>query len=108
MVEKIDLLIHNTSQICTVPAINGRAQRGKDLGTLRLIERGAIAIHNGKIVAVDNESAIREKYNPDQEVDAAGNAVIPGLVDPHTHLVWAGERAAEFEMRIGGTTYMEI
>ena len=42
------------------------------------------------------------------EIDATNRVVLPGLVDPHTHLIWAGDRAAEFEMRVAGATYTEI
>jgi imidazolonepropionase len=45
---------------------------------------------------------------PAATLDAGGRAVIPGFVDPHTHLPWAGHRAAEFEMRIAGATYLQI
>jgi imidazolonepropionase len=41
-------------------------------------------------------------------LDAGGCVVMPGLVDPHTHAIWAGDRAAEFEMRLEGKTYLEI
>src|SRR5690606_20483208 len=41
-------------------------------------------------------------------LDAGGGVVTPGFVDPHTHLVWAGDRAGEFEARLAGATYMEI
>ena len=47
-------------------------------------------------------------YNTTDRLDAGGRAVVPGFVDPHTHLPWAGDRAAEFELRIAGATYMEI
>jgi len=48
------------------------------------------------------------RYPNAPRLDARGRVVMPGLVDPHTHLVWAGDRAAEFEMRLQGKTYMEI
>ncbi|MGD8622671.1 MAG: imidazolonepropionase, partial [Anaerolineales bacterium] len=48
------------------------------------------------------------QYNSNELLDASGKVVLPGFVDPHTHLVWAGDRAAEFEQRVAGATYMEI
>jgi imidazolonepropionase len=51
---------------------------------------------------------LRAQVHAGREIDAGGRAVIPGFVDPHTHLPWAGDRAAEFEMRIGGASYMQI
>jgi len=108
MVKTVDLLIHNASQICVVPAQNGGPQRGNGLGTLGVVENGAVAITHGKIINVGPTSLLRSEYNPRQQIDAAGRAVVPGLVDPHTHLVWIGDRAAEFEMRLAGKSYMEI
>lgn len=112
MTESIDLLVHNASQVCTVPAQedgpHGGPQRGQALGTLGIIEDGAVAVRDGLIVATGPAATLRAAYDPDKTLDAAGGAVVPGFVDPHTHLVWAGDRAAEFEMRIAGATYMEI
>ena len=51
---------------------------------------------------------MRAVYEDEEQLDAAGCVVMPGFVDPHTHLVWAGDRAAEFEMRLQGKTYLEI
>jgi imidazolonepropionase len=51
---------------------------------------------------------VRAAYIAGRELDATGRVVLPGFVDPHTHLVWAGDRAAEFELRLAGATYMEI
>ena len=100
MTEKIDLLIHNANQLCIIPAHEGRPQRGSALGDLGIIENGAITIHAGKIVTAGPTGELRTSYDAKQEIDASGCVVRPGFVDPHTHLVWAGDRAAEFEMRI--------
>src|SRR5690606_338849 len=63
----------------------------------------------GETIAVTGSSAdLLAKYPHEERLDAGGMAVLPGFVDPHTHLVWAGDRAAEFEMRLQGKTYMEI
>jgi len=51
---------------------------------------------------------LQGRYHPRQEIDATNRVVLPGLVDSHTHLIWAGDRAAEFEMRVAGATYTEI
>ncbi|HKZ70488.1 MAG TPA: amidohydrolase family protein, partial [Anaerolineales bacterium] len=105
MKTRIDLLIHSASELLTIP--NG-PQRGANLGELGIIEDGALAAHEGEIVAVGKSADLRSRYQAEKTIDATGNVVMPGFVDPHTHLVWAGDRANEFEMRIAGATYMEI
>lgn len=105
--EKVDLLITNASQVCVVPGPDG-PQRGDALGDLGLIEKGAVAVKAGKIVEVGDTAVLQTKYDAEKFIDADGRVVTPGFVDPHTHLPWAGDRAAEFEQRIAGATYMEI
>jgi imidazolonepropionase len=99
------LLIHNTSQLLTLA---GAPQRGEDLGRLAIIPDGAVLIENETIAAVDTSDDLLRRYPNAERLDAGGKAVLPGLVDPHTHLIWAGDRAAEFEMRLQGKSYMEI
>ena len=99
------MLIHSASQILTIP---GPAQRGPDLGNLGIIEDGAVLIEDGLISAVGPSDELRAAHPDEEELDASGRVVMPGFVDPHTHLVWAGDRAAEFEMRLQGKTYLEI
>ncbi len=108
MTETIDLLITNASQVCVVPSVNGGPQRGQALGTLGIIEDGAVAVDGARIVEVGASSDLRRRYDASRTLDAGGKAVVPGFVDPHTHLAWVGDRAAEFEQRIAGATYMEI
>jgi imidazolonepropionase len=104
----VDLLITHAAQLCTLPASDGGPQRGERLGGLGLIEDGALAAQDGHIVAVGSTAELRAQFSAAQEIDATGRAIIPGFVDPHTHVVWAGDRAREFEMRVAGRTYMEI
>jgi imidazolonepropionase len=98
-------LVHSADQLLTLA---GGPQRGSRLGDLGLIEDGAVAVDGGKIVAVGPSGQIRARYRGAEEIDARGHVVLPGFVDPHTHLVWAGDRALEFERRIAGSTYLEI
>ena len=99
------LLIHNASQLLTLA---GTPQRGEELGRLGLISDGAVLIEGERITAVSTTSDLLERYPHAERMDAGGKVVMPGLVDPHTHLIWAGDRATEFEMRLQGKTYMEI
>jgi imidazolonepropionase len=99
------LIIHNTSQVIPLTA---KAQRGRTLGTLNDIENGAVAIENEKIADLGYPDELFAKYPGAEKLDAQGRALLPGFVDPHTHLIWAGDRAAEFEMQLEGKTYMEI
>ncbi len=100
-----DLIIHNASQILTMA---GGPQRGQKLGDLRIIENGAVVIKGEDIIALGPSYDLGKQYQTAHEIDAEGRVVMPGFVDPHTHLIWAGDRAAEFEMRLAGASYMEI
>lgn len=99
------MLIHSASQLLTLA---GGPQRGNALGQLGIIQDGAVLIRGDEIVATGTTAELRGAYPGEPEMDAGGKAVLPGFVDPHTHLVWAGDRAAEFEMRLQGKTYLEI
>jgi imidazolonepropionase len=99
------MLIHSASQMITVA---GPPQRGRELGRLGIIPNGAVLIRDGVIVETGTTLDLLNKYPDEDRLDADGKAVLPGFVDPHTHLVWAGDRAAEFEMRLQGKSYIEI
>lgn len=103
-----DLLIDRIGQCCVIPPSDGGPQRGSVLGTLGLIPEAAIAIRNGRILAIGAREEIVKEYEPASVLDAAGRLVTPGLIDPHTHLIWAGDRAGEFEQRLAGASYQEI
>ena len=99
------MLIHSAPQLLT---LSGGPQRGNDLGRLGLISDGAVLIRDGLIAAVGSTAELRLAYPDEPALDARGHAVLPGFVDPHTHAIWAGDRAAEFELRLQGKTYLEI
>ena len=99
------LLIHSASQVLTLA---GGPQRGHELGRLSLIEDGAVLIEGETIAAVGRSAELLAAYPKTPQLNAGGRAMLPGFVDPHTHLIWAGDRAAEFELRLQGKTYLEI
>lgn len=79
-----------------------------ELRELRIIPDGAMLVRSGLIEAVGPRDQIERLHSDLPVVDAGGRAVLPGFVDAHTHLVFAGNRAEEFEQRCAGTTYQEI
>ncbi|HEX9013760.1 MAG TPA: imidazolonepropionase, partial [Anaerolineaceae bacterium] len=99
------MLIHSASQLLT---LSGGPQRGAALGDLGLIEDGAVVVDEGVIVAIGPTEELRAAYPREPKLDVSGRAVLPGFVDPHTHLIWAGDRVAEFEQRLQGKSYQEI
>ncbi len=99
------MLLHSASQVLT---LSGGFQRGERLGNLGLIPNGAVLFRDGIIEAVGLSADLRQRYPDEPVLDAAGRVVMPGFVDPHTHLIWAGSRAAEFDLRLQGKTYLEI
>lgn len=105
-----DLLVIHAAHLLTCASPHG-PKRGAALADPGLIEDGAVACLAGQIVAVGPTAEVLAALDdPDDAVviDATGKVITPGFVDPHTHLLWAGDRAGEFEQRIAGQTYMQI
>jgi imidazolonepropionase len=102
------IAIVNIGQLVTL-AGPARPRVGSEMRELGLIRDGALLIVDGRIQAAGLYEDLRERIDADTTViDAEHRLVTPGFVDAHTHLVFAGNRAAEFERRIGGATYQEI
>ncbi len=99
------MLIHSANQLLT---LKGGPQRGRDLGMLSIIPNGAVLIRDEKILAVGSTDELRASYKDEPTLDANGCVVMPGFVDPHTHVIWAGDRANEFEMKMAGKPYLDI
>ncbi len=104
-----DLLIRQIGQLVTCRREKPGPIIGESLNHLEIIENGAVACDQGTIVAVGSTDDVEKKIDADCEtVDAQGQVVTPGLIDPHTHPVFAATREEEFEMRNLGKSYMEI
>jgi imidazolonepropionase len=106
---RADFLIRNTADVltCAGPA----PRRGKAQADARPIPRAAIAADEGRIVFIGFESLLAHEVElaPGATiVDARGGAVVPGFVDPHTHVVFSGDRREELRRRLAGLTYAEI
>ena len=102
------LAIINCSQLVTLAGAR-HARTGGDLRQLAIVEDGALLVHGTQIEAAGRRREIEALIGADCEVvDAGHRVVMPGFVDAHTHPVFAGIRANEFEERASGATYREI
>jgi len=102
------LAIVNSGQLVTLAGPN-RPRVGAELRDLRIVEGATMLIEDDRIVAVGKDADLVSRIDSGTRVlDAEGRCITPGFVDAHTHLVFAGNRADEFERRIGGATYQEI
>jgi len=100
--------IVNIGQLVTL-AGPARPRVGVEMRQLGLLRDAALLIEDGRISTAGLYADMRDRIDVDTTIiDAAGRLVTPGFVDAHTHLVFAGNRSAEFEKRIGGATYQEI
>ena len=106
MMIEADLLIHSAAQVVTCAA--DAPKRGATMQDVGLISDGAVVVKDGRILAIGPTESIRERYGAGQTINATGKVVCPGFVDPHTHVVYAGDRLGEFEQRIRGASYLEI
>lgn len=105
-----DLIVRGASQVLTMRGAAG-PRSGRAQGEIGIVERGAVAVRGGKIAQVGPEYEVLAAWAPGGDavvVDARGGLVTPGLVDCHTHLVFAGMRQAEFEQRALGASYADI
>jgi imidazolonepropionase len=103
-----EFAIWNTSQLVTL-AGPARPRVGVEMRELTIVRNGAMLVRNGRIQAIGTRRGIETEVSPKTKiVDAGGRVVLPGFVDAHTHPVFAGTRADEFERRAEGATYAEI
>lgn len=102
------LAVVGCSELVTL-AGPARPRVGAELRDLAILRDGVMLIRDGRVDRVGTRREIEAAIEPDTEVvDAGGRIVMPGFVDAHTHPVFAGNRADEFEKRISGKTYQEI
>ena len=106
--ESVDLLIVNADELVTVAGGSQKPRKGKEMRELGIVHNGGLAIKDGKIAAVGKTTDVTKSFKAENVISAKGEVVLPGLVDPHTHFVFAGSREGEFQMRVEGASYMEI
>ncbi|MET3321247.1 UNVERIFIED_ORG: imidazolonepropionase [Peribacillus simplex] len=104
--------IKRATQVVTVKGGSKEPKRGQAMSDIGIIENGSVIIEGGTITFVGSDveaeqyiSTIEGKVST---IDASGKVLTPGLIDPHTHLVFAGSREKELEMRLNGAKYIDI
>ncbi|XP_008398694.1 putative imidazolonepropionase [Poecilia reticulata] len=106
------LLVKNAKQVVLICNNGEKFLTRHGMNNLSVIENASIVVSSdGVIKAVGPAETISARYSEssfDNVIDAAGMCVLPGLVDAHTHPVWAGDRVHEFAMKLAGATYMEV
>lgn len=100
-----DLLIKNLASLAT--STGATAKGGKEMGMLLELENPWVLIRDGLIYKIGGEELLQEASHP-EILDGKGQTLLPGFVDPHTHLVFGGTREEEFSMRLRGESYMAI
>jgi imidazolonepropionase len=101
----VDLIIKNAGELLTL------SSSFKEESGLGMIQKGAVAIKKGRVYWIGKTEEMSGKFSlsrDGREIDGTGKVVMPGLIDAHTHLVFAGSRENEFEQRIQGLSYQEI
>src|SRR6266487_4699799 len=99
-------LVH-ASQLVTLAGPK-RPRVGSEMSNLAIIRDGGILICDGVIAAIGSSKEIARKVRGSRIVDAGGRIILPGFIDAHTHLVFAGNRLDDFERRSRGETYEQI
>jgi imidazolonepropionase len=106
--ESADILIVNAEELLTLAEDGQKPRTGKQMRELGIIRDGAVAIRDGKIAATGKTQEVTKAFRAEYVINANGKLVLPGFVDPHTHLVFAGSLEDEFQMRVEGVSRMEL
>jgi imidazolonepropionase len=105
----MNLFVRNIGQLVTVSAHGDRVKIGSAMRDLGIVRDAGVLCRDGKISWVGPMSAWDGKLPPDfAELDASGMVVLPGFIDSHTHMMFAGSREGEFAARAEGATYQQI
>jgi imidazolonepropionase len=108
MRSRADVLVVHAAELLTMAAGQDGPLRGDALCEPGLVEDGAVAVQGARIAAVGSSEEILDRFDAPLVLDATECVVMPGFVDPHTHLVFGGTREDEFEMRCLGKSYADI
>ena len=103
---RADFLIEHASAVAT--CAGSAPRRGRDQTDIGLLRNTVIASRDGAIVYVGSDADAVELTSNAVRIDGSGCVVVPGFVDPHTHIVYAGDRRHELQRRLAGATYAEI
>jgi imidazolonepropionase len=104
--QHFDTLIINIGQLLTMDGTDGPA-KGEQMKSLPVIEHAAVGMKDGKFAFIGKTEEVKN-FGADSVIDAKGKLVSPGLVDPHTHLVFGGSREHEMALKQKGVPYLEI
>ena len=108
---QVDLIIIHANELVTMDTKYGVPRVGSDMKNLAIIPDGAIAISRDSIIFVGTTKDLIANFPPNEEtviIDASNRLVTPGLIDPHTHIIFDGYRENELEMKLAGKSYIEI
>ena len=108
---QVDLIIIHANELVTMDSSYGVPRIGSEMKNLAIISDGAVAISRSSIIFVGTTQELISNYPPSVEtviIDATNKLVTPGLIDPHTHIIFDGYRENELEMKLSGKSYMEI
>jgi imidazolonepropionase len=108
--QAVDLLVVNAAEVVTCAGFSNAPARGAAQSHVHVVRDAAVAVRDGRIVEVGARARLEREYAVERDglIDAAGGVVLPGFVDPHTHLIFAGDRADEWERRVAGESYLDI
>jgi imidazolonepropionase len=111
MTKEIQLLIKNAGELVTLAQENQGPRTKDQMKELGIIKNGCVAVSGKKICAVGTLDQIEGKIEISSDtkiIDAKGKTVMPGFVDPHTHLIFSGSREDELKLKLEGKSYLDI
>jgi imidazolonepropionase len=106
-----DIVLTNIGQLATLAGNSDKPKTGPDMKELSIIENGAVAIKDGEIKLVGSTKDVISQISEEPDfppIEFPGMLALPGFVDSHTHLIFAGSRENDFSMKLAGKTYLEI